>query len=925
MKIDLRFENWELVLESASVRQYDDRVHTISVSGDYPEGWRWRLYVSVYGAECLNDIPLTEADGALTAVLARDDLAFGDTIYTLQLAGEHADMTRYCNPVRLYVGASLSGDARWPELPASFSAARAEAEAAAADAAASANEAAQTAASIEADLTDVTAQIDRLDGALAGKQDSALVGQAYSSGLADYLTPAQVCAALSAGRDVTVRYLDSVYGALVFTAWNVAESLHVVLANSIVYYQNLYLLYELAGSVTAEGGVWSRVVTPLQQALEVDAAPTAASQNPVASGGVYAALREKTALIPFGQVDATSTATAFTATVPGITELRDGVCVYLRNGRVTSAAGFTINVNGLGAKPVYQTLAAASAVTTLFNVNYTMLFIYNSTRVTGGCWDMFYGYNSNTTYSSMSQTEADAGTAASARTISAKVLHNAIGALTPKTTSALTNDSDFVTRSEMELAIASADGGEEPPELLGQTPLRLTADAALLLLSGEGSVDYALTSDTVADFDLAGGTPVKATVTQSDTGCEIRADASASAWYQTYTDVTVGGLTVGERYTLVFDAAGCVYNEQTHETVGHFILYDGGGNTLVTRGAADTNRLLSYAFTAPTASVRLRWYPATNNTFSSGVSVARVNRVYIDRAGATAHTPVVSRSGSFTGTTTLRGVPAGVTVTASPACAVYSKAEPAPIEGAKPLVGKTVVCFGDSLFGLYRGETSAPAFVADTTGATVHNVGFGGCRMSTHPTSGYAEFSMWALAKAVADGDWSAQEAAAARGSDYFPEQLAALRAIDFNAVDYVIIHYGTNDFGGGVALGESSPATDHSTLCGALRYSIETLLGAYPGLRIFVSLPVFRTWTSGGVTTDSDTYQNAQGKTLPAYVEAMRAVAREYHVPVIDGYYGLGVNRVNSAAFYTDGTHHNEAGRKRFGAFLGAQLAAQR
>jgi hypothetical protein len=27
-----------------------------------------------------------------------------------------------------------------------------------------------------------------------------------------------------------------------------------------------------------------------------------------------------------------------------------------------------------------------------------MLFIYNSTRVTGGCWDMYYGYDSNTTY-----------------------------------------------------------------------------------------------------------------------------------------------------------------------------------------------------------------------------------------------------------------------------------------------------------------------------------------------------------------------------------------------------------------------------------------------------------------------------------------------------------------------------------------------
>lgn len=105
----------------------------------------------------------------------------------------------------------------------------------------------------------------------------------------------------------------------------------------------------------------------------------------------------RTSSIPFGQVDSSSTATVFTATVDGITELRDGVCMWLTNGVVTSASGFTININGLGAKPVYSNLAEASRSTTIFNVNYTMLFVYNSTRVSGGCWDIVYGYDS--TYS----------------------------------------------------------------------------------------------------------------------------------------------------------------------------------------------------------------------------------------------------------------------------------------------------------------------------------------------------------------------------------------------------------------------------------------------------------------------------------------------------------------------------------------------
>ena len=99
--------------------------------------------------------------------------------------------------------------------------------------------------------------------------------------------------------------------------------------------------------------------------------------------------------ISYGQVDSTSTSTAFTATVSGITALTDGTSVMLRNGRVTSAAGFTLNVNGLGAKPVYSSMADATADTTIFNINYTMLFVYDSSRINGGCWICYRGYNTN--------------------------------------------------------------------------------------------------------------------------------------------------------------------------------------------------------------------------------------------------------------------------------------------------------------------------------------------------------------------------------------------------------------------------------------------------------------------------------------------------------------------------------------------------
>lgn len=106
--------------------------------------------------------------------------------------------------------------------------------------------------------------------------------------------------------------------------------------------------------------------------------------------------------LPWCIVDSTSTSTAFTATVDGVTKLESGVCFVCFNNKVASASGCTINVNSLGAKPIYRTDAAATRVTTQFAKNVTWLFIYNETRVTGGCWDMAYLYDTNSTYAGYS-------------------------------------------------------------------------------------------------------------------------------------------------------------------------------------------------------------------------------------------------------------------------------------------------------------------------------------------------------------------------------------------------------------------------------------------------------------------------------------------------------------------------------------------
>ncbi|MFR9176852.1 MAG: SGNH/GDSL hydrolase family protein [Acutalibacteraceae bacterium] len=249
---------------------------------------------------------------------------------------------------------------------------------------------------------------------------------------------------------------------------------------------------------------------------------------------------------------------------------------------------------------------------------------------------------------------------------------------------------------------------------------------------------------------------------------------------------------------------------------------------------------------------------------------------------------------------------------------VKVKAENLDFPIPKPMLSnKKIVFFGDSIFGMTRDDTSVAAYTSKFAGATTYNVGFGGCRMSVHPSAGYAAFSMWALADAIATGNYTTQDAQVSSGADYFPQQLALLKSIDFNNVDAIIIHYGTNDFTGNVEIDNSADDDDTTTLCGALRYAIQKIKTTYPKIRIFISLPIYRMWDNTG----AEAYANSQGKKLREFGLAMADVASEFNCPIIDGYKALGVDSYNNAAFSIDGTHLNDYGRQAFGEYVGGCL----
>lgn len=246
------------------------------------------------------------------------------------------------------------------------------------------------------------------------------------------------------------------------------------------------------------------------------------------------------------------------------------------------------------------------------------------------------------------------------------------------------------------------------------------------------------------------------------------------------------------------------------------------------------------------------------------------------------------------------------------------------------LTGKTIVNFGDSIFGNTQDSTSVSSYIMEQTGAVVHNLGFGGCRMGTHHIE-WDAFCMYSLADAIVTADYAKQEKALAVGAgispEYFVKTVALMKTIDFKNVDMITIAYGTNDYTAGVILDNEQDPFDVDTFMGALRYTLKRLMTAFPHLNILVLTPTYRFWTDekGVFLEDSDT-KMFNGQTLDAFVCAVRIVCHEYKTPYLDNYDDLGINRYNRDLYFreNDGTHLNAAGNRKLGYKIASQLSCK-
>lgn len=239
----------------------------------------------------------------------------------------------------------------------------------------------------------------------------------------------------------------------------------------------------------------------------------------------------------------------------------------------------------------------------------------------------------------------------------------------------------------------------------------------------------------------------------------------------------------------------------------------------------------------------------------------------------------------------------------------------------KPYSNKTVVCLGDSVIGNYSGFYGVAYAIHEATGMNVKNCCFGGTRYSLHTNSDWQAFDFPKLVDAIKAKNFSTQTAnvnklgLSSSVLTEFNEHLETLKNIDFSTVDYVLLHYGTNDW--------ANAETTVTNFISSMRNAIVSLMTAFPNLKVAVVTPTIRfnfVGSSETIDNTSDEYRTSKGEVLPDYIEAIQTVCKELHLPCLDNYYGLGVNRYNWKSYFTapDGVHPNQAGRKKLGYRIG-------
>jgi lysophospholipase L1-like esterase len=218
-------------------------------------------------------------------------------------------------------------------------------------------------------------------------------------------------------------------------------------------------------------------------------------------------------------------------------------------------------------------------------------------------------------------------------------------------------------------------------------------------------------------------------------------------------------------------------------------------------------------------------------------------------------------------------------------------------------------------FAKHSGST--PAIVGGKLDMLAINAAFPGSCAGLHKFKSLDPVSLCSLADAIVSNDWSLQSGRT--GDTVRDAAMSKLMTAGFGSVTHLGLEYGTNDFRYDRPIGLDTDSRKE-TFKGALNYSLQKLFASYPGMRVFLITPAWMPTIDG---LDSDEHPNGIGSFLKEYVDAMTRIAELNHIPCLDLWRNLEVNKTNYKTFTVDGTHPNDLGAMRRGEMIASFMNA--
>lgn len=211
---------------------------------------------------------------------------------------------------------------------------------------------------------------------------------------------------------------------------------------------------------------------------------------------------------------------------------------------------------------------------------------------------------------------------------------------------------------------------------------------------------------------------------------------------------------------------------------------------------------------------------------------------------------------------------------------------------------------GDSLFAGSSDGKSIPSFVANETGFSVLNAGFGGLTMARAKNIDYSDVSLSYNLVDISEGIKNKDLSFAALNRfklnqyhvDYWDKHALDLSKAAIDKCKYIFIGYGTNDSFIPNPVENEYDKYDIYTYAGALRTAIENIKKGMPNAELVLVTPPFNNI-------------DPENKVLSAYVAKELEIADEYGLYVINNYELSGINKENYEKFLIDGVHPNEEG----------------